>query len=189
MIPIKCQHLITMAIAALMVSCAAHDSKYGSVSPGKDSISSINGSYANIPIYPTKKETGYPEGNEYLTSLTWKVHTFTKDIDRVSLQVMDDGSLIVSSFEGHVKKAEKHIPTKPGGPDNPGKLVLDSRASGPGGESGLLGVETRAWELFTDSEGNLVFQESGGGAGLLLVVPYAFSVKNISIYQRISNGL
>ncbi len=65
-----------------------------------------------------------------------------------------------------------------------GKIILPDKGRCGGGEGGLFGCYNYTVSLYINGGGNLVAQQSGGGAGLFLVVPVGIYANHLSIYTR-----
>lgn len=65
-----------------------------------------------------------------------------------------------------------------------GKFELTSKTACGGRDSPVIGCGSRTVTLFVNTEGDLVAVESGGGGGVIGVVPFAMYTKLVAVYSR-----
>jgi hypothetical protein len=169
-----------IAFAAVLGGCVSIDSRALREKPSSGSMHAIVGTYQNFASYRSKGEFVADENLSGALGLG-RVEAGTVTLTRPTasqlklefkdgqstkaVQTYVDGAGLVIRPEG---RFEISVPVGCGGRDSPG-----------------FGCGTKTVTLFVNASGNLAAIDSGGGAGLLGVIPFAVYAKTLAIFPRL----
>ncbi len=172
----------------LLVGCVAVDPRVKQEHPAEDNFVRITGRYSNEPSYTSHKfgfigpndlgETlcGVMVGSDGRSTAGWE------KVDVITLNYAPDLGLQVALERGSQMVAQCTLMPNTGLRVENAKLVLKGGGCGAGLQTGCAGHNV---SLFVSESGNLVVIESGGGAGLVTLLPFAMYGKLMSIFPRL----
>ena len=170
-------------LAMWLMGCVAIDSRAWKEPIAMDAPQSITGRYSNKANYKSSK-MGFT-GSSHFSHLTGYHNNSLPD--SFLLRVTDSNEITVEYFLESLKLGQQTF-------NNDRGLTIHRNYSidlfsystcGGGGESLQLGCMSKTVKLFVNPEGNLVTVQSGGGAGLVTILPFAIYGKLVAIYPRI----
>jgi hypothetical protein len=180
-----------VAIAGLALSaCIAVDSRVDGEVPAQDSLERINGKFWNKPSYSSSKMgfTGPQDLGELLRVPFMGadgIPTIGKfKVDAVQLSYANDTGLTASFERGGTVVARSTLTAKNRLEVSGNSLVI--RESGCGDADSIQkGCVKNSKTLFVNDAGNLVVVDSGGGAGLIGLIPAGVYAKLMSVFPRV----
>jgi hypothetical protein len=179
------------AIAGIALSaCVAVDSRVDREIPAHDSLEQINGKFWNRPSYSSSKMglTGPPDLGELLRAPFMGsdgVPTIGRfKVDAVLLVYSKDSSLVATFQRDGVVVAQSTL-TKEDWIETSGNSLVMKESGCGDADSIQHGCVRNSTRLFVNDAGDLVVIDSGGGAGLIGLVPAGVYAKLMSIFPRV----
>ena len=160
--------------------CVSVDSRAFKEVVAKEATAAVNAEFSNWASYRSK--------GEFLASDTLSgalgVHVEGANSVHVSRPTPETLALRFSK-DGTDERAARTYRLNEGlSITQEGKFELTSKVACGGRDSPLIGCGSKTVTLFVNSEGDLVAVESGGGGGVIGVIPFAMYAKLVAVYSR-----
>lgn len=171
-----------LTLTLCMGGCVAIDSRAWKEPVAKGASQSISGLFRNSAAYSSEK-MGFA-GASHFSELIGFNSTPPPDTFRLSYSQID--GLTVQFETGGAKTVDKIFRPADGlNFDADGKIVLFSKNDcGVGRDLPGLGCMSKTVTLFLNPEGDLVTVQSGGGVGIVVVVPISIYAKLVAIFPK-----
>ncbi len=173
---------ILCSILLFQAGCVTSDSHISEQLENKRGSYELNGTFVNSPVYQTES-FGFIGTRDFGFALGVYV-----DADIIRLSLTRGSSLYVALEKDEKKVFEKTYYKDDGLKfNNDGIVTLPSQRNGGSGDSPGIGYSSHQFNLFINKKGNLVLIQSGGGGGLVGVIPFAVYGSLMSIFPRKSD--
>ena len=171
----------TSALLSLVVlsACVSVDSRAFKEVPAPGSNGNLRGAYWNVAFYRSKGEL---LGHETIAEA---MHIPAAKADTAYIWRVSQELLVVRFTKDGVVVAERKYKFNEGFKvDNSGRIEIGNPTECGGHDSPGFGCGWGTVTIFENAAGELAAVQSGGGAGLLGVIPFAIYAKHLSLFAH-----